>query len=187
MVGMVIGKAGDTVKNIIATTHAHVQVQKDEETPPGAIYRDVTITGDRLAVRDAKEAVMKLVEQKRIEMTSNCATVVGGVGGTKKDFKIPDNKVGLVIGRGGETCKSIMNRTNTNIFIPPMADRDNPEVRSITISGPAAGVQAAFSDIFSLVQGQINASCLMGDDGPSCTVVIPDNKVYIYYILYIIY
>lgn len=180
MVGMVIGKAGDTVKNIIATTRAHVQVQKDEETPPGAIYRDVTITGDKLSVRDAKEAVLKLIEQKRMELNNNLSIAPGGI---KKIVKIQDNKIPIIIGRGGDTCKSIMNRTNTTIYIPPAADRDDPQVRSISVSGPPAGVDAAIGDLIGLAQGQINAQVLLGDDGPSTTMIIPDDKVF-YILLY---
>lgn len=51
------------------------------------------------------------------------------VAGPTVTMRIPDDKVGLVIGKAGQTIGGIQTRTGAHIQIPPQADNDNPTVR----------------------------------------------------------
>lgn len=55
---------------------------------------------------------------------------------------VPDDKVGVVIGKAGATIKDLQHRTGTRIQIPPAPDPGSyPPVRTISIQGSE---QAAF-------------------------------------------
>ena len=49
--------------------------------------------------------------------------------------KVPNNKVGIIIGKGGVTVKMIMERSRAQIQIPSNPDEDNPNVRTLSIGG----------------------------------------------------
>ena len=44
---------------------------------------------------------------------------------------VPNDKVGVVIGKGGLTIKAIQERTRATVLIPTGPDADNPEVRTL--------------------------------------------------------
>ena len=41
---------------------------------------------------------------------------------------VPNDKVGIIIGKGGMTIKGIQERSRATVQIPPGADEDNPQV-----------------------------------------------------------
>ena len=52
-------------------------------------------------------------------------------------FPIPDDKVGIVIGKSGVTVKDLQNRLRVKIQIPQMPDPgSNPPVRTLSVAGP---------------------------------------------------
>lgn len=58
--------------------------------------------------------------------------------------------VGLVIGKNGETIKSINNRTGAYVFIPPEV-RYGETTRSLTITGLPDQCQIAKREILDIV------------------------------------
>jgi len=50
--------------------------------------------------------------------------------------KVPNNDVGLVIGKGGMNIRNIQERSGANVQIPPGPDADNPMVRTVNITHP---------------------------------------------------
>ena len=57
MVGLVIGKGGENIRVIQLRTGAHVQIQKDSETEPGATERKVYLSGSASVIEAAKQGV----------------------------------------------------------------------------------------------------------------------------------
>ena len=67
---------------------------------------------------------------------------------------VPDDKVGVIIGKGGSTVKDIMSRTNIKIIIPQVADPgSNPAVRTLSLIGNNEGQQLARFEIEMILQG----------------------------------
>ncbi len=48
---------------------------------------------------------------------------------------VPDNLVGLIIGKGGETIKGINKSSGAIVFIPKEMNPDNPDKRLVRITG----------------------------------------------------
>lgn len=71
---------------------------------------------------------------------------------------VPDDKVGLIIGKGGMTIKDIQNRTKVRIQIPQSADpNSNPPIRTLTIVGSPECQHLARYEIELVVSGQNQA------------------------------
>jgi len=103
--------------------------------------------------------------------------------------KIPDNKTGLVIGRGGRTIKAIQDRTGAHLDVPRMPDADDPSSRTVVISAPTeAMAKAAQDEVFGLLAadearqaggggGVGGPGGGMGADAPGQTIPVPNETV----------
>ena len=61
------------------------------------------------------------------------------VGPNKQQYvtvAVPNSDVGLVIGKGGMTIRSIQERSGGNVQIPQGPDHDNPSIRTVNITHP---------------------------------------------------
>jgi len=148
-VGLVIGKRGITVRGIQDATGAHLQIppHPDHDDP---VHRTAIITGSKACCDAAIAQIEQIISQ----------TDAGrGLMGPSLQVEIPDNKVGLVIGRRGATVNDIQERTGTHIQIPSQPDVGKvPPVRTCTISGGTPDAQnAARAEIMGLVSGEIRA------------------------------
>ena len=141
LVGYLIGKSGENIQKLQRETGSHCQIAKEHEMRPGDTMRSVVLSGTEAGVREAKRMVDDLVEEK----------LHGGMNRDDKKPKdnqdqldkyatilkvaVPNDKVGLIIGRQGATVKMIQDKTMTFVHIPPSADEDNPNVRTLSIAG----------------------------------------------------
>ncbi|KNC82519.1 hypothetical protein SARC_05192 [Sphaeroforma arctica JP610] len=126
-VGLVIGHGGSTIKRLQAESGAKIQLEQDMGRPE----RVVTIEGFAESVKRGEAAVMEIVNQhKERQGRGSMGGGTGGHGGMggsdgRPDVRIPvdSTKVGLVIGRGGETIKMIIAETGARVQL----DRDGPQ------------------------------------------------------------
>ena len=75
-------------------------------------------------------------------------------------LKVPDNKVGLLIGKGGRTIRAIARRYRCKIWVPKECDADNKEMRTLTLS---ARELLVLGEVRSTVLATINRT--VGPDG----------------------
>ena len=104
--------SGDTLGRLQAQTGCHIQL------PPGGpdpnAERSITLSGNRQCIEHCKDQIKDIIHQYAPQ------TPIGGIPGAggsdmmqnmgqpeTVDMLIPQNKVGLVIGRGGETIKDL--------------------------------------------------------------------------------
>lgn len=142
LVGFLIGKSGENIQKLQRDTGAHCQIAKESDMRPGETMRSVVLTGSEGGVREAKRLVDELVQEK-----------MHGMGGGRDDRKpkdnqeqldryamilkvaVPNEKVGLIIGKQGATVKGIQERTMTFIHIPAGPDEDDRNIRTLSIAG----------------------------------------------------
>jgi hypothetical protein len=67
----------------------------------------------------------------------------------EKEILVPGNAVGFVIGKGGETIKSIQLRTFTKVTVD--RDDDGQGMRHLQIRGHPVQVEAAYAEIMAIV------------------------------------
>ena len=146
LVGFLIGKSGENIQKLQRDTGAHCQIAKESEMRPGETLRSVTLTGSEGGVQEAKRVVDELMAEKLQ------GGGMGGGGGREerkpKDNQdqldryamilkvaVPNEKVGLIIGKQGATVKGIQEKTMTFIHIPANPDEEDRNVRTLSIAG----------------------------------------------------
>ncbi|KAJ1452118.1 hypothetical protein M885DRAFT_620270 [Pelagophyceae sp. CCMP2097] len=154
MVGLVIGRGGENIKRISAETTCRLQIAREAE-PEGAngvAMRRIGMIGSPQAVDRAKEEIEGMLRTRNSAQQQS-------QGGTQPviSFKIPNDKVGLVIGKAGSTVRGVQDRTGTNIRIPPQPDEHDASCRTLTITAPTQQhADNARREIEQLIQNEIN-------------------------------
>ena len=158
-VGLVIGKGGETIKQLQEQTGAKRIIIQD--TNQQAEQKPLRITGTPESVERAKAEVFKILNQQDNRNGGGgrggfsggrgggrgggggAGWPSGGGGGDKMEYvMVASNKVGLVIGKGGETIKSINQASGAHVEIDRNAPPDAVE-KNFIIRGSAEAVERA--------------------------------------------
>ncbi|KAI8615439.1 hypothetical protein BC830DRAFT_299413 [Chytriomyces sp. MP71] len=120
-VGLVIGKGGETIKMLQSRTGARMTVVQDGAgVRPG--MKVVNIQGTDEQIEEAKKLIDEIVIGKMM-VGSNAGYSGGpGFGQETEEVRVPNDKVGLVIGRGGETVKMIQQQWGVRLQIEQIPD-----------------------------------------------------------------
>eukprot|EP00929_Paragymnodinium_shiwhaense_P056036 TRINITY_DN28051_c0_g2_i2.p1 TRINITY_DN28051_c0_g2~~TRINITY_DN28051_c0_g2_i2.p1 ORF type:complete len:834 (+),score=76.52 TRINITY_DN28051_c0_g2_i2:157-2658(+) len=117
----IIGKGGETLKDLQDRTNTRMQVQNHDEADPDSMERWIDISG----APDSQEAATNLI----LTLTTYCCDSEGTVLKDDREFSkdavyskaqpttifIPTEEVGRVLGRGGEVVKSIEAATTSRL------------------------------------------------------------------------
>ena len=107
-VGLIIGKGGETIRDLQERSHCHVNIMSEDKSVGG--LRPVNLIGTPEAAKTAKEFIMEIVESDAKNIASSVGEVAenkGLVSGTKGAYDkmndhivVPSEAVGLIIGKG---------------------------------------------------------------------------------------
>ncbi|XP_024539994.1 far upstream element-binding protein 1 isoform X2 [Selaginella moellendorffii] len=114
-VGLVIGKGGETIRTLQQQSGAKIQVTRDAEADPGAVTRQVELTGTPEQISRAEQLIREVVGDGIVG-----GPVGGGGTGSVGDpihVRVPNNKVGLIIGKGGETIRNLQQTSGARIQV----------------------------------------------------------------------
>ncbi|KAE8658075.1 hypothetical protein F3Y22_tig00116975pilonHSYRG00173 [Hibiscus syriacus] len=145
-VGVIIGKAGETIKYLQLQSGAKIQVQRDLDADPNSMNRPVELVGTAEQISKAEQLINDvLVEAEAGGSGMVSRRMTGQAGSEHFEMKIPCNKVGLVIGKGGETIKSMQARTGARIQVIPLhlPPGDTSTERTLHIDGTSEQIKHA--------------------------------------------
>ncbi|XP_068095272.1 far upstream element-binding protein 1 isoform X1 [Hyperolius riggenbachi] len=147
--GLVIGKGGETIKQLQERTGVKMVMIQDGPQNTGS-DKPLRITGDPYKVQQAKDMVLELIRDQGgfREQRNDYGSRIGGNEGI--DVPIPRFAVGIVIGRNGEMIKKIQGDAGVRIQFKP-DDGSTPE-RIAQISGPPDRCQHAAEIINDLLR-----------------------------------
>eukprot|EP01029_Cantina_marsupialis_P016815 TRINITY_DN376_c0_g2_i1.p2 TRINITY_DN376_c0_g2~~TRINITY_DN376_c0_g2_i1.p2 ORF type:complete len:429 (-),score=91.57 TRINITY_DN376_c0_g2_i1:356-1642(-) len=168
-VGLVIGKGGETIRELQLRSGAHIQIQRDCEALSGTSDRLISIRGLKDRVGLAKRLINELIDERKKQ--------IKGGGDVDLAVPVPNDKVGLVIGRGGETIKLLQEKFDVNIQIPKGPDRDDSSIRTIIINAKTQEIaEAAQAEVYGvLTTGQFGSVAVATTT--SISMVVPDSCV----------
>ncbi|CAN7062901.1 unnamed protein product [Brassica oleracea var. botrytis] len=161
-VGVIIGKGGETIKSLQLQSGAKIQVTRDMDADPNAATRTVDLTGTPDQISRAEELINEVLQ----EAESGGTVGVGSGGGSRRMagqpgadqfvMKIPNNKVGLVIGKGGETIKSMQAQTGARIQVIPLhlPPGDPTPERTLQIDGTTDQIEHAKQLVNEIISGE---------------------------------
>uniref|UniRef100_A0A674P9W1 Far upstream element (FUSE) binding protein 3 n=1 Tax=Takifugu rubripes TaxID=31033 RepID=A0A674P9W1_TAKRU len=146
MVGFIIGKGGEQISRIQLESGCKIQIASDSG---GMLDRPCTLTGSPENIELAKRLLNEIVEQCRYGPGFHCDMDGNG---SIQQILIPANKVGLVIGKKGETIKQLQERTGVQMIMiqddPLPTGADKP----LRITGDPQKVQQARELVVKLIR-----------------------------------
>uniref|UniRef100_A0A3B5R1U6 Far upstream element-binding protein 3-like n=1 Tax=Xiphophorus maculatus TaxID=8083 RepID=A0A3B5R1U6_XIPMA len=148
-VGLVIGRGGDTIKQLQERAGVKMMMIQDGPLPTGA-DKPLRISGDPYKVQAAKELVLEVIREKDGEFRSGRSDFGGRLGGTNLDVQVPRFAVGIVIGRNGEMIKKIQN--DAGVRVQFKADDGISPERVAMVMGQPERCQHAVHLINELIQ-----------------------------------
>ncbi|XP_048458373.1 far upstream element-binding protein 1 isoform X3 [Rhincodon typus] len=163
--GLVIGKGGETIKQLQERAGVKMVMIQDGPQPTGS-DKPLRITGDPFKVQQAKDMVMDLIRDREQGGFREQRNEYGSrLGGTNEalDVPVPRFAVGIVIGRSGEMIKKIQNDAGVRIQFKP-DDGTTPE-RIAQILGPPDRCQHAAEILTDLLRS-VEAGVPPGPGGP---------------------
>ncbi|XP_064829979.1 far upstream element-binding protein 3-like isoform X3 [Oncorhynchus masou masou] len=149
-VGLVIGRGGDTIKQLQERIGVKMMMIQDGPMPTG-VDKPLRITGDPYKVHQARELVMEIIRDKyQGDLHSGRNDFASRLGGCTLDVAVPRFAVGIVIGRSGEMIKKIQGDSGVRIQFKP-DDGISPE-RIAQVMGQPDRCQHAVQLINELTQ-----------------------------------
>ncbi|CDQ90482.1 unnamed protein product [Oncorhynchus mykiss] len=149
-VGLVIGRGGDTIKQLQERIGVKMMMIQDGPMPTG-VDKPLRITGDPYKVHQARELVIEIIRDKyQGDLHSGRNDFASRLGGSTLDVAVPRFAVGIVIGRSGEMIKKIQGDSGVRIQFKP-DDGISPE-RIAQVMGQPDRCQHAVQLINELTQ-----------------------------------
>ncbi|KAJ7958338.1 Far upstream element-binding protein like [Quillaja saponaria] len=175
-VGVIIGKSGDTIKYLQTQSGAKIQVTRDTEADLSSATRPVELMGTPEQIATAE----RLINEVLLEAESGGSGVVsrrltGQAGSEQFVLRIPNNKVGLVIGKGGETIKNMQAQTGARIQVIPLhpPPGDTSSERTVQIDGTSEQIESAKQLVNEVISEvcSVRLNLLIGLGGPFACIV----------------
>lgn len=133
-VGLIIGRGGETIRDLQERSGCHVNIVGESKSING--LRPVNLIGPYAAAAQAKEMIMEIVDSDSRANGGN-----GGPQGGRSSHRdnaqekthdaiyVPNEAVGMIIGKGGETIREMQNSTGCKINVsqqpqPGQSDRE---------------------------------------------------------------
>ncbi|KAF7126915.1 hypothetical protein RHSIM_Rhsim11G0045600 [Rhododendron simsii] len=144
-VGVIIGKSGETIKYLQLQSGAKIQVTRDGEADLNSPNRPVELTGTPDQIAKAEQLIQEVLSEAEAGGSVGNRRVPGQQSGEQYVTKIPNNKVGLVIGKGGETIKNMQATSGARIQVIPLhlPPGDPSTERTLQIDGTNEQIEAA--------------------------------------------
>ncbi|KAF3765612.1 hypothetical protein M406DRAFT_256705, partial [Cryphonectria parasitica EP155] len=133
-VGLIIGRGGETIRDLQERSGCHVNIVGESKSVNG--LRPVNLIGPYAAAAQAKEMIMEIVDSDS-RANGNAAPQGGrsshrdnnGPEKSQDAIYVPNEAVGMIIGKGGETIREMQNSTGCKINVsqqpqPGASDRE---------------------------------------------------------------
>ncbi|EMC95082.1 hypothetical protein BAUCODRAFT_25198 [Baudoinia panamericana UAMH 10762] len=165
-VGLIIGRGGETIKDLQERSGCHVNIVGENKSVNG--LRPVNLIGSESATAMAKELILEIVESDNRAASgsappsnrdrgfgNNDRNGGGGGGGGGRDYiektiHVPSEAVGMIIGKGGETIKDMQRTTGCKINVNQPV---RPDVtRKIDLAGTSRSMAEAERIIWEKVE-----------------------------------
>ncbi|XP_016455305.1 uncharacterized protein LOC107779386 isoform X2 [Nicotiana tabacum] len=147
-VGVLIGKSGDTIRYLQYNSGAKIQIMRDADTDPHAATRPVELIGTLENINKAEKLIKDVIAEA--DAGGSPALVARGFGtvqavvGEQIEIQVPNEKVGLIIGKGGETIKSLQTRSGARIQLVPLpSDGKESKERTVRVTGDKKQIDMA--------------------------------------------
>lgn len=147
-VGVLIGKAGDTIKYLQINSGAKIQITRDADADPRAPARPVELVGTLESLNKAERLIKDVIAEADAggspSLIARGFSATMTAGSAEIEMPVPSDKVGLIIGKGGETIRSLQTRSGARIqLIPQSSPGDQSKEKKVKVTGDKKQVEMA--------------------------------------------
>ncbi|GAA53260.1 far upstream element-binding protein [Clonorchis sinensis] len=167
-VGLVIGKRGEQITLLQNESGCKVQISQD---------RVCLACRYTIFCRHAKQLIGQIIERadKNGPVTPTVYPSSGNV--TTIEMMVPGLKAGLIIGKNGETIKSLQEESGVKMVLIQQSNNPTPEDKPLRITGDPARVEKARQAILALINARDRGGHMYGYDGQETTqYAVPAEK-----------
>ena len=160
-VGLIIGRGGETIKDLQERSGCHVNILAENKSENG--HRPINLIGTEQSRAYAYQLILEIVDSDSKSSNTNQTSAQrdrgydnygqqrggggGGGGGSaggrdyiEKTIDVPSEAVGMIIGKGGETIKDMQRTTGCKINV------NQPQGRDVTRKIDLAGNSRSMAD-----------------------------------------
>eukprot|EP00268_Persea_americana_P042427 TRINITY_DN4246_c0_g1_i1.p1 TRINITY_DN4246_c0_g1~~TRINITY_DN4246_c0_g1_i1.p1 ORF type:complete len:793 (+),score=180.58 TRINITY_DN4246_c0_g1_i1:246-2624(+) len=167
-VAVLIGKAGDTIKFLQYNSGTRIQITRDADVDPNSSTRPVELIGKLENISKAEQLIKDVIAEA--DARGSPALVARGFGTAQTgaeqiQMKVPYEKVGWIIGKGGETIKNLQAKSGARIqvILQNIPEGDASNERTVRITGNKQQIETAREMIKEVVsQNSTRPSRLSG-------------------------
>lgn len=141
MVGLIIGRGGEQISRLQAESGCKIQMAPD---CGGMSERPCTLTGPRHAIEKAKEMINQIISRGGDPSQLNDGHVV-------VELMVPGPRVGLVIGKGGETIRGLQERANVKMVMIQDGPQQSMMDKPLRITGEKSKCEYAKRLVLDLI------------------------------------
>ena len=118
-IGVLIGKAGETIRNLQRSSGAEMQITNFADVDSNALTLSVELVGKLGSVDTAEQLIKSLIAEAEAGGSPALARGFGSgqPGSEQFEMTVPDNKVGLIIGKEGEIIKGMQTKSGARIQV----------------------------------------------------------------------
>lgn len=164
-VGLVIGRSGDTIRSLQDQSGADIKVTPDQHVQPGQLNRSIMLTGTEQAISIAQRLITEIVVDASRRNPHPSHTVGNHINGevvVMVMIHVPNDKVGLIIGKKGVAIRDLQVRSGARIQVTKDGSSIQPDgTRPIMVTGVRSQVEEARK----LIESKINAQHLLSEPG----------------------
>ncbi|XXG60592.1 hypothetical protein AAC387_Pa04g2456 [Persea americana] len=147
-VGVLIGKAGDTIRLLQYNSGARIQITRDSDADPYSSTRPVELIGTLENINKAEQLIKDVIAEA--DAGGSPALVARGFGtaqtGSEQiQIQVPYEKVGLIIGKGGENIKNLQTKSGARIqvILQNIPEGEASKERTVRITGNKSQIETA--------------------------------------------
>ncbi|VDN07831.1 unnamed protein product [Thelazia callipaeda] len=171
-VGALIGKGGETMRNLKSESGCRLQMSKNQEVYPGTNERICLVKGKIASVLKVSNVILEKIREKVDNNTPSDIFDHKGME-RKNEMKlvVPNTSAGMVIGKSGARIKEIREQTGANIQVYPKAGSQEAKVSQERIITIAAEQDEILMDALQRVLEKVAA-----DPQHAISTTIPEHK-----------
>ena len=158
--GAIIGKGGETIKELMDKTECDVKISKNDERFPTTSERVISVQGDQTAV---EECIIFCQEKIRKDQPPpNAKSESHAINAKRKEackLVVSDTSAGRIIGKGGQRIKDMKNDYSVDINITRKDELPRGfDERCVSVGGEEGNVDNCVKEIIKLVCEDESAS-----------------------------
>lgn len=141
-------EAGDTIKYLQLNSGAKIQITRDAEADPRSATRPVELLGTLESLNKAETLIKDVIAEADAggspSLVARGFTAAITAGSLEIEIPVPADKVGLIIGRGGETIRNLQTRSGARIqLIPQNVPGEQSKEKKVKVTGEKKQVEVA--------------------------------------------